>query len=333
MKTRHLFIAMTVVVILVFGYALLAPQPAEQTTTTGPSATATASPTPTGPPPAYDIGHLLAPEQDYLGVALSGVPQDMSRVEKWVDRVARKPNMITIYESFDDAFAAAEARKVYQYGALPIIRWEPFKATMADIAAGKQDTYITTFATAVRQLNLPIALTIAHEMNGHWYPWGTQTTKAKDFVAAWRHIHDLFTEVDATNVIWTWTPNVINPVPRVKLAPLYPGDAYVDWIGIDGYFTHKGEQTFADLFQPTVEQVQDFTKKPFLIVETGAEPGSMRTRAVNDLFAAVAKAPEVIGFVYFNQKGSADWVLDHDSKAIAAYRTKARSLDFGFQVK
>jgi beta-mannanase len=126
---------------------------------------------------------------------------------------------------------------------------------------------------------------------------------------------------------------VVNPVPRVKLAGLYPGDGYVDWVGLDGYFTHKGEQTFRELFQPSIKQIRGFTKKPLMIVETGSEPGAMRARAINDLFTAVAKAPDLIGFVYFNQKGSGNWVIDGDSGAIAAYRSKARMLPFGFTVK
>jgi hypothetical protein len=331
-KTRHLFVAMAVFVAGVFGFAVVGPRseggPTDRAPVAGP-----ASPSPSAPPPAYDVKHLLSPPRDYLGVALDGAPQDMSRVDKWVERVGQRPNMITIYESFEDEFAAAEVRTVYSYGALPIVRWEPFTVKLADIAAGKQDPYVTDFATAVRRLNLPIALTVAHEMNGHWYPWGTKGNKAADFVAAWKRIHGIFTQVGATNVIWTWTPNVVNPVRSVALQPYWPGEEFVDWVGIDGYFTHAGDQTYDRLFGPTMRQIRKFTKLPFLIVETGSEPGSMRTRAVEDLFTNVAEARDVIGFVYFNQKGSGDWRLDFDDDALAEYRQQAGSLGFGFPVR
>jgi hypothetical protein len=335
MKSRHLFAAMTVFVVAVFGYAITTPHPGNSAGSAGPdqpSVAASVSASATGPPAAYDIAHLLAPPRDYLGVALSGVPQDMSRVDKWTTQVGTKPNMITIYESFDDAFAVAEIRKVYQYGALPIVRWEPLRVTLGEIAAGGQDAYITEFATAVRRLNLPIALTFAHEMNGNWYPWGTQRTKPADFVAAWQHLHDLFVKADATNVIWTWTPNVVNGVPKVKLAPYYPGDAYVNWIGVDGYFTHDTGVTYQGLFGATMSQIRGFTTLPFLIVETGSEPGSMRARALDDLFTSVAKAKDVIGFIYFNQKGSRDWTIDSDQAAIATYKSRSPALQFGFAV-
>ncbi|MFB6398343.1 glycoside hydrolase family 26 protein [Polymorphospora lycopeni] len=331
MRSRHLFVTMVLFVALVFGYAAVAPD------TPGPPPAASTGAAPTaavGPAPAYDVSHLREPPGQYLGVALAGAPRDMGKVDGFADLTGHRPNMITIYESFDDEFAAAEIRKIFQYGALPILRWEPYKAKLADIAAGRHDPYIRRFAAEVRRVNLPIALTIAHEMNGHWYPWGADTNDPADFVAAWRHIHALYAEAGATNVIWTWTPNVVNPVPTVPLEPLYPGDAYVDWIGIDGYFTHSGAKTFEGLFGPTMREVEEFTDRPFLVVETGSEPGAMRERSVRELFEAVRTEPKLLGFVYFNQKGSGDWVIDRDQRALATYRREAARGDrLGFRVR
>jgi mannan endo-1,4-beta-mannosidase len=286
--------------------------------------------------PAYDPKHLLKPKNGkYLGVAIDGAPPKMELIEAFASKTGKKPNVVTIYLSFDDGFAADEVRQIYEYGALPVVRWEPFKAKLSDIAAGKQDAYIRKFAAGVRKVNLPVALTFAHEMNGDWYPWGmgrNGNTPAA-FVAAWRHIHDLFTAADATNVIWTWTPNVINPMPRVKLKPLYPGDRYVDWVGVDGYYTHKGKHTFSELFGPTMRQVRGFTRNPFLIVETAAEPGASRPDWIADLFSGVAEDPDVLGLVWFNNDGSANWNIDHDAAAIREFRRRAKSASFGFPVR
>ena len=60
------------------------------------------------------------------------------------------------------------------------------------IADGQSDAYISRFARAVRTLNLPVAISFGHEMNGNWYPCGSGQSTAAQFVAAWRHIHDLF---------------------------------------------------------------------------------------------------------------------------------------------
>jgi mannan endo-1,4-beta-mannosidase len=335
-RTPQLFVAMSVFVAGVFGYAVLAPdEPTGPPDQAVPAAAPAGTPAAPSPAPAgvYDVGHLIRPDREYLGVAIAGAPQDMSRVDAFAERTGGKPNMITIYESFDDDFAAAEARRIYGYGALPVIRWEPFKQGLADIAAGRFDDYLTEFATSVKRTNVPVALTVAHEMNGHWYPWGTQKNRAKDFVGAWRHLHDLFEEVGATNVIWTWTPNVINYLRQVPLKSYWPGERYVDWIGLDGYFTHQGDRTFRELFGPTLTELRKISGKPVLIVETGAEPGSMRARAVADLFASIAADRDLIGFVYFNQRGSANWMIDNDAPARQVFRRHKDRAKFGFAVE
>ena len=50
----------------------------------------------------------------------------------------------------------------------------------------------------MRAFGEPVALSFGHEMNGDWYPWGTKQTTAASFVAAWRHIYDLFAKAGAT---------------------------------------------------------------------------------------------------------------------------------------
>src|SRR2546429_9938464 len=79
-------------------------------------------------------------------------------------------------------------------------------------------------------------------MNGSWYPWdgfhngGANGGPAK-FVAAYRHIHDVFTSVGPSRVEWVWCPNVGDAPaePWNHDRNYYPGDDYVDWLCVDGY--------------------------------------------------------------------------------------------------
>jgi hypothetical protein len=58
----------------------------------------------------------------------------------------------------------------------------------------------------------------------------------------------------------------------------------------------------------------------------------MRARAVSDLFRTVGRQKDVIGFVYFNTRGSRDWIIDQDPKALAVFRSHADRVGFGFTV-
>lgn len=278
----------------------------------------------------YDIRPLLAPERKYLGVAIDGAPGSPAVVDGYAGKVGKRPNLLLYYAAWGDKFDVAGARAAWAGGALPFMAWEPFTPSLKQIADGAADDYVRTFAAAVRDLNVPVAISLGHEMNGHWYPWGTRTTTAADFVRAWRHVHDLFLDVGATTVIWVWSPNVVNPVPNVPLRPLYPGDPYVDWVGVTGYYTTRGQHSFATLFDPTMRSVRAFTRRPVLIAETGAEQGPRKPADVADLFRGVAGNRDVVGFVWFEYAKRADWRVTVAPAALAEYRRRAADPAFGF---
>jgi beta-mannanase len=185
----------------------------------------------------------------------------------------------------------------------------------------------------VRALNVPIALSFGHEMNGDWYPWGTKQTTAAQFVAAWRHIHDLFALAGATNVVWVWNPNDIYPVPNVQLQTYYPGDAYVDWVGVTGYWTPTGPHTYATLYLPTLLEIRNFTTKPFIIAETSVEAGANQESSVNDLFQAIESHPDIIGFVWYDYNRQGDWRIENRQSLLAIFKQDAAVATIGFDVK
>ena len=280
----------------------------------------------------FDVRPLLKPTRKYFGAALDGAPTSLRPVKDFTTKVGKQPNMLLYYAAWGDQFDPQAVRNTRAMGALPVMAWEPFETSIADIADGASDKYISKFATAVQTLNLPIAISLAHEMNGFWYPWGPKKTSPADFVRAWRHVHDIFLDVGATNVIWVWSPNVINAMPGVPLKPLYPGDSYVDWIGVVGYYENGGPSTFATLFGPTKAAVRKFSRKPILIFETGAEEGWRKKKDIPDLFKGVAASPDVIGFNWFNYVKRADWRIDSDPYALAQFRKYAKNDLYGFDV-
>lgn len=332
MKTRQLVLSMMLAVAAFLGYAVAADR-TPVTVAAGRDALSKEVVEVLERPQAYDVGHLLRPDRKYFGVAIEGAPRRMAGVEAFGRTVQQQPNMITIFSVFGDPFTVREVRNAYAYGALPLLRWEPFQQKLSDIAAGKHDAYVRAYAQAVRKLNLPVALTFAHEMNGFWYTWGTTGATPEDFVGAWRRLHTIFEQAGATNVIWTWTPNVISGAPKVKLDRYWPGDPYVDWAGMDGYLTRYGPRNFAELFAPTIAAIRRFTQVPLLVVETGVEPGPNRIVGLKDLLQSIADSPDVIGIVYFNQRGRVLWQIDTNPEAAGVYGRHARRLKYGFKVR
>ena len=236
-----------------------------------------------------------------------------------------RPNLIGQYVSWNNPLDSQAVTNAWSYGALYYMVWEPYHTTVAAIADGRSNGYLTRFAQQVRALNLPIAISFGHEFNGFWYPWGTTGTTAAQFVAAWRLIHRLFAAAHATNVIWVWNPNVISAEPQLDLSAYYPGDAYVDWVGVTGYFAVGGPDTFDGLFGPTMQEIRGFTTKPFIIAETSVQTGPDAAAAAQNLVSGMRQQSDVLGFVWFNYyKAGIDWRLESRPPVADGHRRRAR---------
>jgi mannan endo-1,4-beta-mannosidase len=273
-----------------------------------PGAEAPGSASPAKP---YNVSELLDPAGGkFLGVQAPGAPDALGPVQTFAASAGTRPNLIGEYIAWNDPMDTRAAANAWSYGALYYMVWEPYDTSVAAIAAGRSDAYITRVARQVRALNQPVAISFGHEFNGNWYPWGTTGTTSGDFVTAWRLIHRLFAAAGARNVIWIWNPNVISADPQLDLAAYYPGDAYVSWVGITGYFSTTGPDTFDGLYGPTIQEIRGFTSKPLLIAETSVETGPDQAAAAQNLVSGVRQSSDVLGFVWFNySKLGVDWRL------------------------
>lgn len=279
-------------------------------------------------------GAMMALPGTRFGISAPELPWSTTEFNRISTSAGARPSLVMYFVKWTEEFRVDSVAKSYQLGALPMISWEPWagidhgtsqrKYALSNIIDGDFDPYITRFAAAVRNARWPVAIRLAHEMNGHWYPWSeSRSGNSKgEYVKAWRHIHDIFTRVGATNVIWVWSPNILRPVPDVDLAPLFPGDRYVDWAGMVGYAAR--ETTAAAVFRPTLDKIREFTRKPVVITETGARPGPRKTIWIRDFFRWLPTRPDVIGFVWFEyseaQGGNADWRFTATPAATRAFR-------------
>ncbi len=99
--------------------------------------------------------------------------------------------------------------------------------TSTDYATMLSD--IDAIAVQLRKLqdaHVPILWRPLHEASGGWFWWGAKGPKP--FVKLWQLLYDRLTNVDGIhNLIWVYTGD--------GNTAWYPGDSYVDIIGIDAY--------------------------------------------------------------------------------------------------
>ena len=261
----------------------------------------------------------------YLGVYTAGVPNSYAGVTAFTNSTGVKPGLVLYYSGWLEPFQTSFATTVAEHGAVPLIQINPTNVSVAAIAAGRYDAYLTSYAKAVRAYRNPVVLGFGHEMNGTWYSWGYTHTSPAAFVAAWRHIVTLFRANGARNVTWMWTVNIIKtkngqiPSP----APWWPGRSYVTWVGIDAYYLQPSWQ-FAPIFGPTITAVRELTGDPILIAETSATRAANQPAKITDLFAGI-HTYRLLGFVWFNAiSASLDYRIS-GPEAIAALRQGAKT--------
>ncbi len=321
-----------------------------------PAPAPTPAPTPIAPP-VTSAGGSNAPLYwgAWIGSSLTGTeaPWDVNAITTFARDAGKAPSIVNFSSPFANCssspctnydFPAGEFTTIRNQGAIPFFSWAtdslpvsgdqtPYR--LSSIIAGSQDAYITAWATAARNWGHPFFLRFNWEMNGNWFPWveGRNGNTAGESVAAWRHVHDIFTRVGATNVTWVWCPNIDPGNVFTSLSSLYPGDAYVDWTALDGYNWNTPWTSFTDLFKSTYDQITTTIApdKPLIVGETAStEAGGSKAQWITDMFQALpTRFPKIRGLLWFDKIDEGmDWPIETSVGATAAFRAGIQDARF-----
>ena len=207
------------------------------------------------------------------------------------------------------------------------------------IYEGRYDDYIRAWAEDARTWGHPFFLRFDHEMNGWWFAWSEQLdgNQPGDYVKAWRHVHDIFEQVGATNVTWVWCINITGNPRLTPASELYPGDSYVDWVSMDGFNWGSDNggywQSFYDVFEHTYAELNSLApNKPQMIAEVassekGGPIGSPASKAawITDMFRQLPlNFPRIQAVLWFDSVGEDPehtWLITSSDQSIAAFKS------------
>ena len=111
-----------------------------------------------------------------------------------------------------------------------------------NVLRGQHDDFLNAYAAQVAQFGKPILLRLCNEMNGDWVSYNALNTcrDAEMYVLFYRYVYQIFERNGALqNTIWVWNPNE-GSYPNFgwnHTLCYYPGDQYVDVVGLTGYNT------------------------------------------------------------------------------------------------
>ena len=265
----------------------------------------------------------------YLGVFEEGAPPSYQPLDNFGKAAGMPPNLVGYFSGWAEPFDRAFANSVSDHGAVLLVQIDPTYAPIAQIAAGDYDNYLRSYADSVRSYGRPVLIGFGQEMNGTWYPWGYNHVSPATFVAAWRHLVNVFRGEGAENVTWLWTINANRPTNSTvpALSSWWPGRQYVTWVGIDGFY-YRSSDTFNSVFGQTIQQVRKFTNQPVLLSETAVGPAAEQFIKIPQLFSGMVRY-RTLGLVWFDKNQHAgiyhqDWRIEDNQNAEDAFSLGVR---------
>lgn len=276
------------------------------------------------------------------GVALDGHPVTPAMIRE-AESAMQIPAQLVLFflqwpaDPSAQEFPRASLETIRKHGAIPVLTWEPMvyengneiMVSWECVVSGRYDAYLTRFAQNARDWQHPFLLRFAHEMNLARYHWGTDAAaygpeSPEIYKRMFRYVVDLFRRHGADNVRWVFCPNAesVPPADWNQPARWYPGDGYVDVMGMDGYnwgTTQTLEtdgwnshwQSFADIFEPLYRELRQIApQKPLLVFETAsAADGGDKSAWVPDMLKT-ARNWQVDGLIWFQVNKEIDWRLE-----------------------
>lgn len=239
-------------------------------------------------------------------------------LDHYNNTLAAKPSVYALWELLSEGFPMVEVRTIKEYGVVPYIIIYPGLSVQGgskvifdtnDIVKGRGDSYIKRLAKdAVRfgEKHGSFFFATMVESNAKWWPWSRTVHTAP----AMRYFWQIF-EDQGANQYATWVWEAFCPTKYEKFVEdpefYYPGDKYVDWIGMNVFANLKNpnvhENTmFRDLLTPTYEQmVKNHPEKPKMVSEFGRTPGENQPSWLIDAYESMKKEfPRIKTAIYYD---------------------------------
>ena len=250
---------------------------------------------------------------------------------------------------------------IWRHGAVPYIAFLPASGvfygpgrhqqyperryTLQRIVDGVFDLQLRAWADGARDLGVPVLLSFGAEVNDEWGPWdarwnGADQTDgygdpsypdgAERYRDAYRHLVSLFRAEGATNVSFVFHVDTYPPYHGWNTVDLYyPGDRYVDWLGISGYGTLDPRVPISPFARKidvsgVYGTLTRLSRRPMAVVEMGTVDNAADEKPgwVAAAFAALrsGRYPRIRAATWWDMDDGPNTRIDSSPASLAAFR-------------
>jgi hypothetical protein len=312
-------------------------------------------------------GKILAPPE--LGIYVGAFPDmgstedsvTFERLKAFENLTGQKPVWVYFSNNWFGKikFPAKEVQIIKEYGSIPFVRLMPRSDynenkidpvyTLQKFIDGKFDKELVKWARNARDFEDPLIVEFGLEMNGDWFPWsGVHNGKNPErFKRSYIHIIEIFRDVGADNVTFMYHVNY-GSAPEEKwntMSAYYPGDEYIDWIGMSIYGAQRPSDEWFDIsevFDKSYSELSAVSKnKPLAIIEFGATDHPKKPEWIKNFFKLISsekynriKAISYWHSVWENEDNSiSNLRLDSSPESLRAYRDAVSDKFFQPKIK
>lgn len=172
-----------------------------------------------------------------------------------------------------------------------------------------RDTYINRLERAARLFNnlvdsqgnpIPVLFRPWHEMNGDFFFWGEEFRTTEEFVRLWQDtVRILSEDLNVHNLLYVYAPNWLSS--SSEYLRNYPGDAYVDLLGIDVYDFREGNFLSRALRNLNiVAEIAAEKNMLFALTETGLENVVQNDWWTQNLYRAIRSSSISYAMIWRN---------------------------------
>ena len=220
------------------------------------------------------------------------------------------------------------------------------KSPLIETYKGKYDDKIRALARQLKeQIKTPFFFRLNNEMNTDWanYSGIVNLSDPEIYIGCWQRVYKIFEEEGVDNAIWVFNPNDRNypPCNWNNFLAYYPGDDYVQMIGVTGYNTGTyykdvtGEEwrSFTEIYDEVQKAYKPFFSDfPWIITEFASSSiGGNKPLWISNMFKNLHRYPNIKAAVWFSAPDidmrpghegtvSRPYMLDETDETLSAFR-------------
>lgn len=257
---------------------------------------------------------LVIPKSQFLMGIYTPKPRDINNFEQYFgNQIGSQMFYKPISSTFD-----AYTKELVEDNKLPMVTFlfqkenKENKHIVQEIIKGEFDSNLLSWAKQVKALEAPVLFRLGNEMNGNWSEWSHENNYNDPdlYKLSFKHIVELFRKEQVDNAYFVWNPNNVS-APYYGWndhSMYYPGDKWVDFIGLTSYNFGKTKwndfRSFSTIYEELYwEYSRSFSSKPLMIGEfASVETGGDKAKWISDMFNDIPnKYPNIKMAIWFDE--------------------------------